>query len=176
MAEIKLTPKQKAFCDEYLKCRNATEAAIAAGYSKRSAKEIASENLSKPHLRAYMDKRMESLESDTIATQREVLEYFTAVMRGKSVAEEIVVEGCGDGYSEARTMKKAPSEKDRLMAAEKLARCHGLFVDREKMKMDRERLELEKERLDMEKAKTEALKPDKEIKVIIEGYEEDWSE
>ena len=62
------------------------------------------------------------------------------------------------------------------MAADKLSRCYGLYTDREKLQMDKERLELEKERLEMEKQKTEALKPDNEIKVIIEGYQEEWSE
>jgi len=43
----KLTAKQKAFCREYTKCWNGTEAAIKAGYSQKIANRIASENLSK---------------------------------------------------------------------------------------------------------------------------------
>ena len=43
----KLTPKQQAFCEEYLVDLNATQAAIRAGYSEDSAKQIASQNLSK---------------------------------------------------------------------------------------------------------------------------------
>lgn len=51
----KLTDKQKRFCEEYLIDLNATQAAIRAGYSPESAKSIATENLSKPFLRARID-------------------------------------------------------------------------------------------------------------------------
>lgn len=44
----KLTPKQEAFCREYLIDLNGTQAAIRAGYSKKTAREMAVENLSKP--------------------------------------------------------------------------------------------------------------------------------
>jgi phage terminase small subunit len=45
-----LTDKQRAFVDEYLIDFNGTQAAIRAGYSERTAKQIAAENLSKPDL------------------------------------------------------------------------------------------------------------------------------
>lgn len=44
----KLTPKQQRFVSEYLRLGNATKAAIAAGYSEKTANRIATENLSKP--------------------------------------------------------------------------------------------------------------------------------
>lgn len=171
---IKLTSKQKTFCDEYIICQNATEAAIKAGYSKKTAGTQGYENMQKPHIRAYIDERMKQHESKLIATQEEVLKYLTAVVRGQTQGQEIVVEGCGDGYSEARTMDKAPSEKDRILAADKLLRCYGAYSDREKLNMDRERLELEKERLQLEKDKTKSIEPDKEMIVRIEGFEEGW--
>lgn len=43
---MKLTEKQKRFADEYIKSGNATQAAIKAGYSKRTANRIGPENLS----------------------------------------------------------------------------------------------------------------------------------
>ena len=46
----KLTPKQERFVDEYLLDLNATQAAIRAGYSKRSARAIGAENLTKPNI------------------------------------------------------------------------------------------------------------------------------
>lgn len=145
---IKLTSKQKNFCDEYIICQNATEAAIKAGYSKKTAGTQGYENMQKPHIRAYIDERMKEHESELIATQQEVLEYLTAVMRGETEAEEIVVEGF-----EARTMMKAPSEKDRLLAADKLSKCYGLYNDKDKLELDRKRYELEKERLELERQK-----------------------
>mgnify|MGYP002834784310 CR=1 FL=1 len=55
---VKLTPKQKAFCEEYLIDLNATQAAIRAGYSKKTAKDIACENLAKPYLQEYIQSMM----------------------------------------------------------------------------------------------------------------------
>lgn len=148
---IKLTSKQKNFCDEYIICQNATEAAIRAGYSQKTAGTQGYENLQKPHIRAYIDERMKEHESELIATQTEVLQYLTSVVRGQTTGQEIVVEGVGDGCSEARTMDKAPSEKDRILAADKLLRCYGMYTDKEKLALDRQKYELEKERLELEK-------------------------
>lgn len=60
--EAKLTLKQKLFCDWYIKLANGTQAAIRAGYSEHTANRIASENLSKPDIKAYIKKRMTELE------------------------------------------------------------------------------------------------------------------
>ena len=130
----KLTAKQQRFCDEYLIDANATEAAIRAGYSAKTAAAIGAENLIKPNIKNYIAKRMAEKESQLIADQDEVLKYLTSVLRGESKSEEIVVENVGDYMSEARTMKKAPSEKDRLKAAELLGKRYNLFSD--KMKVD----------------------------------------
>ena len=53
-----MTEKQKRFCDEYLTDLNATQAAIRAGYSKKTAYSIGEENLRKPELKEYIEKRM----------------------------------------------------------------------------------------------------------------------
>lgn len=83
MGEEKLTPKQKAFCDEYLICGNATEAAKRAGYSEKTARTIAAQNLSKRYISEYIAKRQEQIEDSRIADIQEVLEYYTSVMRGE---------------------------------------------------------------------------------------------
>ena len=132
----KLTAKQRRFCDEYLIDLNATQAAIRAGYSEKNARNIASENLAKPNIKAYIDERMAEKESQLIATQDEVLKYLTSVVRGESQSTEIVVEGTGDGCSEARTLKKEPSEKDRLRAAELLGKRYGLYTDKVETDVD----------------------------------------
>lgn len=59
-----LTGKQKRFCEEYIFDFNGTRAAISAGYSKDTAAVIASENLIKPNIKAYI----EELESDLAKT------------------------------------------------------------------------------------------------------------
>ena len=125
-----LTEKQKRFCDEYLIDLNATQAAIRAGYSERSARQIAERNMTKDDIQKYIKERMSEKEKQLIADQDEVLKYLTSVLRGESTAQEIVIEGTGDGCSEAKTMEKAPSEKERLKAAELLGKRYALFTDK----------------------------------------------
>lgn len=125
-----LTAKQKRFCDEYLVDLNATQAAIRAGYSKKTAYSIGVENLKKPEIKKYIEQRMAEKEKELIADQDEVLKYLTSVLRGESRSTEIVIEGIGDGMSEARTIKKEPSEKDKLKAAELLGKRYGLYTDK----------------------------------------------
>jgi phage terminase small subunit len=117
------------FCDEYLIDLNATQAAIRAGYSEKNARNIASENLAKPNIKAFIDQRMAEKEAVLIADQNEVLKYLTQVLRGESQSEVVVVENIGDFMSEARTMKKAPDEKERLKAAELLGKRYGLYKE-----------------------------------------------
>lgn len=124
-----LTAKQKRFCDEYLIDLNATQAAIRAGYSKKTARKIGQENLTKLDIKNFIEKRMAEKEKELIADQDEVLRYLTSVLRGQSQSTEIVVEGIGDGCSEARKIQKEPSEKDRLKAAELLGKRYGLYKD-----------------------------------------------
>lgn len=136
--EKKMTEKQKRFCDEYLIDLNATQAAIRAGYSKKTAKVIANENLTKPNIKEYIAERMAEKEKELIADQDEVLKYLTSVLRGESLSTEIVVEGIGEGCSEARTMTKQPSEKDKLKAAELLGKRYGLYTDKVETDVDME--------------------------------------
>lgn len=134
----KMTAKQMRFCDEYLIDLNATRAAIRAGYSKKTARKIGQENLTKRDIRQYIDARMAEKESELIADQDEVLRYLTSVMRGESRSSVVVVESLGDFMSEAREMEKAPDEKERLKAAELLGKRYGLYTDRVEQDVDME--------------------------------------
>ena len=136
VAEKKLTAKQQRFCDEYLIDLNATQAAIRAGYSEKTARVIGQENLLKPAIKEYIDQRMAEKEAALIADQNEVMWYLTSVLRGQSQSEVVVVESIGDFMSEARTMKKAPDEKERLKAAELLGKAHMLFTDKVQQDID----------------------------------------
>lgn len=78
-----LTPKQKAFADNYIECGNATEAARKAGYSEKTARQIGAENLTKPSISQYIAERTTPTEKKRIATGDEVMEFFTVVMRGE---------------------------------------------------------------------------------------------
>lgn len=136
MAEM--TAKQKRFCDEYLIDLNATQAAIRAGYSENTAEQIGYQLLQKTSVQEYIKKRMDEKEKELIADQDEVLKYLTAVMRGNSQSEVVVVENIGDFCSEARTMQKAPDEKERLKAAELLGKRYGLYTDKIDQQVDME--------------------------------------
>lgn len=65
-----LTLKQRKFIDEYLIDFNGTQAAIRAGYSKNTAREIASENLTKPNIREELENRIKSAQLDAEATKK----------------------------------------------------------------------------------------------------------
>lgn len=84
-----LTDKQRAFCIEYIKDYNATQAAIRAGYSEVSARYIGYENLQKPHILQYISDHFES----NVMSANEVLSHLTDVARGvdpdASVGERI---------------------------------------------------------------------------------------
>lgn len=125
-----LNEKQRQFYKEYIVDANATQSAIRAGYSKKTAYSQGQRLLKNVEGQKYLAELMAEKESKLIATQDEVLKYLTSVLRGESMSTEIVVEGCGDGISEARTIQKEPSEKDRLKAAELLGKRYGLYTDR----------------------------------------------
>lgn len=79
-----LTPKQKAFADEYIRNGgNATKAAITAGYSKKTAKDIGAENLSKPNISAYIAARQAEIDSGRICTLKEIQEFRSRIVRGE---------------------------------------------------------------------------------------------
>ena len=122
--------RQRRFAAEYLIDLNAEAAAVRAGYSPRYARGNAYKLVAKSGIKEYIEKRMAEKESELIADQNEVLRYLTAVMRGESTSEEIIVEGIGDGRSKARKLEKTPSEKDRLKAAELIGKRYGLFTDK----------------------------------------------
>lgn len=121
-----MTEKQKRFCDFYIETGNAKEAAIRAGYSEKTAKQIGQENLTKPDLRAYIDERLAELKNERTADAQEVLEYLTAVMRGEY--KEATLIGVGEGAQ--AVVDNDVGAKDRLKAAELLGKRHALFTDK----------------------------------------------
>lgn len=125
-----MTKKQQRFVTEYLIDLNATQAAIRAGYSEKTARFIGAENLSKPYIRKAIDEQLEQIQSDKIADVEEIMVYLTSVLRGQAESTVVVVEGTGDGCSQARTITKAPDEKERLKAAELLGKRYGMFSEK----------------------------------------------
>lgn len=121
-----LTLKQKRFADEYIITANATQAAIKAGYSKKTANRIGTENLSKPVIKTYIDVRLKETESEKTASIKEVMEYLTSVMRGEQT--EQVLKSAGDYQQEITDIDV--SAKDRLKAADLLNKIHQAREDK----------------------------------------------
>lgn len=119
-----MTLRQKKFCDEYIICGNAAEAAIKAGYSPKTAKSIGQRLLTYVTVRSYIDQRLEEINSEKIADAEEVLRYLTSVMRGEHTEEIPIL--CGDGVQELTA--KEVGAKERLKAAEMLGKVTGLFA------------------------------------------------
>lgn len=115
-----LTIKQEKFINYYIETGNATESAIKAGYSKKTAKQIGSENLSK--LDYYIKEKMKNFETSSVATQQDVLEFLTRVMNG----------------TEKDSFGLDASLQDRIKSAELIGKRYGTFVEKKDLKVDTE--------------------------------------
>lgn len=85
-----LTPKQERFCVEYLVDCNATQAAIRAGYSAKTARSQGQRMLTNVDIKSKIDELREELKNSRIASAVERMEFLTQVMRGE-ITEEVVL-------------------------------------------------------------------------------------
>lgn len=148
----KLTPKQKAFADNYIISGNATEAAIKAGYSEKTAKEMGYENLTKPHILEYIQNRTAPAEQKRIASGDEVLQFFTRVMNGE----------------EKDAFGLDASLSDRMTAGREILKRS---VDTAKLENEREKLALEKRKVDSQIKEDSGEKLDKILQNMDTLYE-----
>lgn len=89
-----MTPKQQLFCDNYLISLNATQAAMDAGYSKKTAMKIGSENLQKLEIKKYIDERMNKMSKSSIASLDEVLSKITEIIRDEHSSRKDILKAC----------------------------------------------------------------------------------
>nr|DAS92097.1 MAG TPA: Terminase small subunit [Caudoviricetes sp.] len=127
---MKLTEKQKRFADYYIETGNGTESARRAGYKGKNLNNVASENLAKVGVKSYIDEKLKIMQDERTASAKEVLEFLTKSMRGELDEEIVVVEGTGDGTSEARKIKKQIGLRERIKSAELLGKRYRLFTDK----------------------------------------------
>ena len=124
-----MTEKQKIFADEYIICLNATKAYKKA-YPNVKKDEVARANgsrlLTNANVKAYIDEQLEKLQSERVADQQEVLEYLTAVMRGKKTEPLLVL----DGEGKQKVVDAIPPVQARTKAAELLGKRYRLFTDK----------------------------------------------
>ena len=125
-----LNVKQEAFCLHYAKTGNATESYKVAGYDAKTERAVysnANRLLKNDKVQARLKELAEEMASDKIAGIREIQEYLTTVIRGETTEDVVVVEGCGDGVSEAIIKQVRTPSKDRIKAAETLGKMQGAF-------------------------------------------------
>lgn len=134
----RLTAKEQKLVHEYIRIGNITQAAIIAGYPKRSASSVGSEVLKKPDVKAYYDKQMAELARDSIMGAREALELLTSIARGET-KEEVVAQTM-DGYS---LVNKRADIKDRLTATKEILKRYPESDQLELVKLEGMRLENE---------------------------------
>lgn len=122
-----MNEKQQRFCEEYIIDHNATQAAIRAGYSAKTAKQIGSENLTKLDIAEKIRELEEAIpKKNTIATAEEVLEHFSKVMRGE-LFDQVVKRDEDGNLQKVDVVAKL---SDRNKAAEALAKHYALLVDK----------------------------------------------
>ena len=80
-----MTYKQELFIQEYIKTSNATSSAIKAGYSKKTARAIGQENLTKPYIKKRIEELSQKIANNNIMTAKERQEYLTKLINSDDV-------------------------------------------------------------------------------------------
>lgn len=130
---MKLTEKQRAFCDYYIESLNATESykkAYPNVTKQRTAESAGNRLLSNVEVRKYIDEQLQKMQSNRIADATEVLEYLTKGMRQELEEEVVVTVNKGEFTSEPQIIKKKISIKDSNKCAELLGKRYRLFTDK----------------------------------------------
>lgn len=117
VSDIKLKPKELMFAEEWLKTTNATQSAIKAGYSARTAYSAGNRLLKKVDVKQYIDERLAEMKESSIADTNEVMQFLSSTMRG-DIPDQFGLD---------------PALNDRLKAAELLGKRYKLFTDKQEI-------------------------------------------
>lgn len=117
VSDIKLKPKELKFAEEWLKTTNATQSAIKAGYSERTAYSAGNRLLKKVDVKQYIDERLAEMQESSIADTNEVMQFLSSTMRG-DIPDQFGLD---------------PALNDRLKAAELLGKRYKLFTDKQEI-------------------------------------------
>ncbi len=126
-----LTDKQEKFCQEYLIDLNGTQAAIRAGYSQKTANEIAAENLTKPSIINRLNELRKPLEEKTAVSQEWVRKRFKEISDRCMTAEPVMIYD-GENWVESGEYKFDSSGANK--ATEMLGKHLGFFEKDNKQK------------------------------------------
>lgn len=122
----------------YAKTGNATESYKKAGYNAKTENALysaANRLLKNVKVEARLKELAAEMAEDKIANIAEIQRRLSAILRMEQTEEQVVVEGCGDGVSEARIVKRKAQLKDVLKAGELLAKMQGGFDSRIQVEM-----------------------------------------
>lgn len=119
--------RHEKFCHEYIKDMNATQAAIRTGYSEKTAKMQGSRLMTNDDIKARVKELRDAYFNENIMTAQQVEYELTRIALGLSNEKQVVIEGTGEGCSEARIINKPPDEKSRLKALELMAKRHRIL-------------------------------------------------
>ena len=117
VSDIKLKPKELTFAEEWLKTTNATQSAIKAGYSARTAYSAGNRLLKKVDVRQYIDERLAEMKESSIADTNEVMQFLSSTMRG-DIPDQFGLD---------------PALNDRIKAAELLGKRYKMFTDKQEI-------------------------------------------
>ena len=131
-----MNERQQRFCEEYIIDHNATQAAIRAGYSPKTAVAQGHALLKKLEIQEKIQELAGKLTCSNIATAEEVLEHFTKVMRGE-MFDQVVKR---DEEGNLQKVDVVAKLSDRNKAAEALAKHYALLV--EKVELTKPKTEL----------------------------------
>lgn len=125
----KMTLKQQRFANEYIITGNLYKSAVEAGYSEKYAKSQSHKLLENVGIKNYIDVRLAKLESEKIATQEEVLQYLTSVMRGEKTEPLLVL----DGEGAQKVIEAVSNVQSRTRAAELLGKRYSMWTDKQEV-------------------------------------------
>ena len=125
-----MNARQELFCEEYLKDMNATQAAIRAGYSEKTAYSQGQRLLKHVEIKNKLQGIREKIQDENIATIKDIEEFLSLSMNGEMEEEVVSVVGESGGYSKVVKSKKQISLRDRIKAAELLGKRYGMWTDR----------------------------------------------
>lgn len=158
---MKMTAKQRKFVVEYVKCGNATQSAIKAGYSEKTARQAGTENLAKPVIKQAIEKEMQKLEDSKIMDAKEAIEILTGIGRGE--AKETVVIAAGN---EVFTQEKEADLKTRISAIKEILKRYPTLDP-----MSNAQLEKIKQDTRVSKAKADAIEnTGQDTESLLTGY------
>lgn len=124
-----MNERQQRFADEYIRLGEITQAAVNAGYSIKSARTSGQANMQNPAIKSYIDARLNELKKDSIAEQDEILQFLTAVMRGKATGTTLV--GVGGGAQVVEQLP--PTVSERAKAAVDLGKRYAMWTDKQQV-------------------------------------------